>query len=405
MKYSNGFIRTWRETSKDAQSVSHKLTVKAGLAQQISAGHYGILPLGFRVLRKIENIIREEMEAISAIEIQLPIMQPAELWEESGRWNVYGKEMFKLKNRRNHEYCLGPTHEELIVELVRRQMPNNGGFPFTLYQFGNKFRDEIRPRGGLLRTREFVMKDAYSFDLNLKGLDESYQNMRKAYLRIIKRIGINAICIPAETGEMGGQSSEEFMALSEAGENRFCITGDGIGKKVEDSTDSADIQTGVEICHIFKLGTRYSEKMNLSINTTNGQRFIEMGCYGIGVSRILPVIIEQHHDEKGIIWPRSVAPFETLLLTIKEDDPEVQRVAEEMYQKLGPSNVLYDDRNERPGVKFSDADLIGTPDRLIIGSKGLKNSVIEYERRGGQRTTLSLDNALEQYEKIRKEGL
>ena len=405
MKYSNGFIRTWRETSKDAQLVSHQLTVKAGLAQQISSGHYGILPLGFRVLRKIENIIREEMEAISGIEIQLPIMQPAELWKESGRWDIYGKEMFKLKNRKDHEYCLGPTHEELIVELVRRQMPGNRGFPFTLYQFGTKFRDEIRPRGGLLRAREFVMKDAYSFDLDQKGLDESYQNMRKAYLRIIKRLELNSICVPAETGEMGGQSSEEFMALSEAGENRFCITEEGIGKKVEDSDNSQDIQTGVEICHIFKLGTRYTEKMNLSINTAEGQRFIEMGCYGIGVSRMLPVIIEQHHDEKGIIWPRNVAPFETLLLTIKEDDPKVQRIAEEMYQKLGASNVLYDDRNERPGVKFSDADLIGIPDRLIIGSKGLKDDIIEYEGRSGHKISLSLDNALEQYEKIRKEGL
>jgi prolyl-tRNA synthetase len=403
MKFSNGFIHTRRETPKDAQSASHKLTLRAGIVQQISAGHYGILPLGFRVLRKIESIIRQEMEAIGALEIQLPIMQPAELWQESGRWTVYGEEMFKLKNRKGHEYCLGPTHEELIVELVRSQMQASKGFPFTLYQFGTKFRDEKRPRGGLLRTREFAMKDAYSFDYDQEGLDRSYQSMRSAYLRVLGRVDVRAVCVPAETGEMGGQSSEEFMALAAAGENRFTVVEEGIGKMADASSDPAKVQNGVEICHIFKLGTRYSEKMNLFVNTTEGHRLVEMGCYGIGVSRMLAVIIEQHHDARGIIWPRSVAPFETTIITIQSDKPEVQRVAEEIYQKLGASNVLYDDRNESPGIKFADADLIGIPDRLIVGSKGLEKGIVEYERRGGAKATLALDNVLEAYEQIRRE--
>lgn len=404
MKLSNGFIRTRRETPKDAQSVSHKLTIRAGIAHQISAGHYGILPLGVRVLRKIEDIIREEMDAVGAIEIRLPIMQPAELWQKSGRWNVYGQEMFKLANRGGHEYCLGPTHEEIIVDLVRGQMQGSKGFPFTLYQFGTKFRDEKRARGGLLRTREFVMKDAYSFDYDQGGLDESYQRMRSVYLQIVKRIGVRAVRVPADTGEMGGQTSEEFMAITSAGENHFVITEDGVGKMVESSTESTDIQTGVEICHIFKLGTRYSQKMGLSVNSAEGPRPVEMGCYGIGVSRMLPVIIEQHHDERGIIWPRSVAPFGTTILTIQEYNPEVRRVANEIYQKLGSSDVLYDDRKENPGVKFADADLIGIPDRLIIGPRSLEKGIVEYERRGGAKTSLPLDSVLEQYEQIRRDN-
>ena len=404
MEYSKGFIYTRREAPKDAISVSHKLTVRAGIAHQVSAGHYGMLPLGTKVLQKIENIIREEMEAIGVIEVKLPVMQSAELWQKSGRWNIYGEEMFKLKNRQGREYCLGPTHEELVVELVKSQAQKAKGFPFTLYQFGTKFRDEKRPRGGLLRTKEFIMKDAYSFDYDQAGLDESYQRMRKAYLRILDRIGISAVPIPATAGEMGGQSSEEFLAITPAGEDRFIVLENGTGMKVEDSAESADIQTGIEICHIFKLGTRYTQKLELLTDTSEGLRPIQMGCYGIGVSRILPIIIEQHHDDKGIIWPRSVAPFETTIITIQENDPEVSRIANKIYRELGPS-VLYDDRNESPGVKFTDADLIGIPDRLIIGPKGLSRNIIEYERRGGGKRELPLDNIIKAYGQARKEEL
>lgn len=401
MRFRSGFLSTRREVAKEAQSISHQLTIRAGIAHQITAGHYGILPLGTRVLQKIECIIREEMDAAGATEIRLPVMQPAELWKESGRWDLYGEEMFKLKNKKGHEYCLGPTHEELIVELVKSQLRGCKGFPFTLYQFGIKFRDEKRPRGGLLRTKEFSMKDAYSFDCDQEGLDESYQRMRSAYLRIVERIGIRAVRVPADTGEMGGQSSEEFIALTPAGEDRFTIVGDGIGERVGDSAESADIQTGVEICHIFKLGARYSQKMGLFIDTAGGRRPVEMGCYGIGVSRMLPVIIEQHHDDRGIIWPRSVAPFEAVILTIQADDAEVWRVAEELHQKLGSSNVLYDDRNESPGTKFADADLMGIPDRFVIGRRGLEKGIVEYERRGGAKADLSLGNILEEYQRMK----
>lgn len=245
------------------------------------------------------------------------------------------------------------------------------------------------------------MKDAYSFDCDQKGLDESYQRMRSAYLRIIERIGIRAVRVPADTGEMGGQSSEEFIAMTPAGEDRFTIVGDGVGEKAGDPAESTDIQTGVEICHIFKLGTRYSQKMGLSVNTAEGRRPVEMGCYGIGVTRMLPVIIEQYHDDRGIIWPRSVAPFEAVILTIQGDDPEVRRIAEELHHKLGSSVVLYDDRNESPGTKFADADLMGIPDRFIIGPRGLEKGIVEYERRGGAKANLSLGNTLEDYERAK----
>ncbi len=395
-------MRTRREVAKEAQSISHQLTIRAGIAHQVSAGHYGIMPLGTRVLQKIEGIIREEMDAAGAVEIRLPVMQPAELWKESGRWDLYGEEMFKLQNRKEHEYCLGPTHEELVVELVKSQARGGKDFPLTLYQFGTKFRDEKRPRGGLLRTKEFSMKDAYSFDRDQKGLDESYQKMRSAYLRIIERIGVQAVRVSADTGEMGGQSSEEFIAMAAAGEDRFTIIGEGVGEKAGDSTESADVQTGVEICHIFKLGTRYSQKMGLFVDTVEGRRPVEMGCYGIGVTRMLPVIIEQHHDGRGIIWPRSVAPFEAVILTIQGSDPEVRRVAEELYYKLGVSVVLYDDRDESPGTKFADADLMGIPDRFIVGRRGLEKGVVEYERRGGVKAELLLANILEEYERVKE---
>lgn len=402
MKFSKGFIHTRREIPKEAKSISHELSIKAGLVHQVSAGHYDILPLGTRVLRKIEHIIREEMDTTGALEIILPLMQPAELWQESGRWNIYGQEMFKLMNRQKREYCLGPTHEELTVELVRSQVKSPKDFPFILYQFSVKFRDEKRPRGGLLRTREFIMKDAYSFDCDQEGLDESYQKMRSAYLRILKRVSINAIPISADTGEMGGQSSEEFLAPSPVGEDHFVILNDGTAKKIEDPKESKDTQSGIEICHAFKLGTRYSEQMGLYIDTGNGPRPIEMGCYGIGVSRMMSTIIEQHHDKRGIIWPRSVAPFETVIITINQDKPEISELANQIYNELGES-VLYDDRHETPGVKFNDADLIGIPDRLIIGLRGINRGIIEYEHREGIKRELPIANIHEAYQRIKEE--
>jgi len=406
MKFSKGFIYTRRENPKDAKSIGHNLTVRAGIAHQICAGHYGLLPLGTLVLRKIENIVRQEMNNIGAMEVILPIMQSSSLWQESGRWDIYGEEMFKLTDRQKREFCLGPTHEEMMVQFVKDHAQKTKKFPIILYQFGTKFRDEKRPRGGLLRTREFIMKDAYSFDYNQEGLDESYQKVRGAYLRILSRIGVCAFPIPATTGEMGGRSSEEFLAPSSAGEDHFIVLENGIGKKLEDTecakyASSHTIQTGIEICHCFKLGTRYSEKMGLFTNNGKEISPAEMGCYGIGISRLLPIIIEQNHDDKGIIWPRSVAPFETTIVTIQQDNPMVSETAERIYTQLGEV-ALYDDRYESPGVKFRDADLIGIPDRLIIGLRGLDKSIIEYERRGGKKEEIPLDNFMEIYQKIKE---
>jgi prolyl-tRNA synthetase len=407
MRFSKSFIYTRRETPKDVKSISHDLTIRAGIAHQICAGHYGILPLGTLVLKKIENIVRQEMNNIGAVEVILPIMQSSSLWQESGRWDIYGEEMFKLVDRQKREFCLGPTHEEMMVQFVKDHAQKTKNFPIILFQFGTKFRDEKRPRGGLLRTREFIMKDAYSFDYTPQGLDESYQKVRAAYIRILSLIGVDAFPIPAITGEMGGRSSEEFLAPSSAGEDHFIVLESGIGKKLENEdytkyVGEQPVLTGTEICHCFKLSTRYSAKMGLFTN--NGKEIFpaEMGCYGMGISRILPIIIEQNHDERGIIWPRSVAPFETIIITVQQDNSKVAEIAEKIYVQLGES-ALYDDRFERPGVKFRDAELIGIPDRIIVGSKGLDKNIVEYEWRSGGKQEVSLDNFLEIYRKIKEE--
>jgi len=401
MRYSHAFIYTKRESSKEAESVSHDLSLRAGLVSQTAAGHYTYLPIGKRVLGKIEQIVREEMERAGALEIIMPIMQPATLWQESGRWDVYGEEMFKLKSRTDRAFCLGPTHEELIVDLVRTHLRLYKELPFTLYQFGTKFRDERRARGGLLRAKEFLMKDAYSFDAAESGLDESYQCMRGAYLRILERVGINAIPTIADPGEMGGSISEEFIAPSLAGEDKIIIDDSGLARKLEDfqgKVDEQRIQNGIEICHIFKLGTRYSTAMKLNFLQESGEyKPVVMGCYGFGVSRCIPTIIEQHHDEKGIIWPHEVAPFAGVIIPIQYDKYEVKKISHDIYEmsQIQGIDILLDDRDLSPGVKFKDADLLGMPFKLIVSERGLASGTVEYERRDGIKEKLPVDNLKE----------
>lgn len=406
MRYTQAFIFTQKESGKDVESASHDLTVRAGLAYQVAAGHYDFLPMGTRVLRKVEGIIREEMNRAGAQEILMPIMQPAALWQESQRWKVYGEEMFKLKSRTEREFCLGPTHEELIVDLARAHVKSYKDLPFTLYQIGTKFRDEKRPRGGLLRAKEFVMKDAYSFDITEKGLDESYDRMREAYLQILKRTGVTAIPTVAQTGEMGGSFSEEFMAPSSAGEDKFVIGKDGKAMKLEDiaeEVDESEVQVGIEICHIFKLGTRYSTIMGLTYMDQNGnQHPVIMGCYGIGVSRMLPTAIEQNHDDKGIVWPAEIAPFDAVVIPIRYDNQSVRESTDRAYSELLKHgfDILLDDRNLSPGAKFKDHDLLGIPYKLIIGERGLKNNVVELEHRSdGKKEIIDLSNIVEEFAK------
>lgn len=395
---------TQKETTREFDSISHELTLRTGLAQQVAAGHYSVLPLGQRVVRRIGEVIRQEMDQAGALEVSLPVAQPATLWEESGRWEIYGQEMFRLENRTGRKFCLGPTHEELIVSVVRSRLSSYKQLPFTLYQIGVKFRDELRPRGGLLRAKEFLMKDAYSFDSTDEGANESYNKMRDAYIRIFKRLELQVLPIKADSGEIGGSFSEEFIAPAPAGEDKYVIGVDGVARKLDDAAEAAgktDVQTGIEIGHIFKLGTRYSEAMGLNVADATGQPCpVIMGCYGIGVSRMIPTMLEQSHDERGIIWPRSVAPYDVVVIPVQYDDPASRQKADEVYAKLQERglSVLLDDRDLSAGHKFNDANLLGFPLKLIIGPKSLKQGIVECEwRRSGRKEMLNADNLVAQF--------
>lgn len=400
MRYSKSFIHTLRETPTGVEIPSHALTLRAGIIGQVAAGHYSMLPLGQRVVNRLTGVIREEMGSAGALEMAMPILQPAELWRESGRWDVYGDEMFKLTSRAEREFCLGPTHEELIVDTVRSQNAGTASFPVTLFQFGTKFRDELRARSGLLRAREFQMKDAYSFDTSQEGLDASYTTMREAYIRILDRVGIQAFPTQADPGEMGGGKSEEFIAPSAVGEDQFVFLPDGTTKKLEDMADGFEGEShkGIEIAHIFQLGDRYSDAMKLMFKDGDGvDHPVIMGCYGIGITRMIPTIIEQHHDGKGIVWPKEVSPFDVGIVPIRYDQSEVRDATDRVYRQLNDQciSVLLDDRDCSPGIKFKDLDLIGVPTKVIVGPRGIKSNELEIENRAdGSKRTVPLDSSL-----------
>jgi prolyl-tRNA synthetase len=546
---SQFFLRTLRNTGEDIESVSHQLSLRAGLIQMVSSGHYNFLPLGLRVLRKVENIVRQEMDAIGSQETIMVQMMQKELLVESGRWDAFGPVLFKLKNRSGHDLCLGPTHEEPVTFMARAFIQSYKDLPVTLYQIANKMRDEPRARGGLLRAREFIMKDAYSFEANEQSLDNTYNAMRQAYFKIFERCGVKTMIIEADTGAMGGKSSNEFMVVSDIGEDNIIIcdqcdkamnqemapfdkthnvyaeTTDAAPEKVhtpdtktiedlaaflkikpeqclkhvlykadgalviaiirgdldvndvkltnqlkctnldlaaaedlakagiapgfaspiglsdtirvilDDSiamdnayvcganekdyhmknivpardfpkhVETADIamagaghkcaacdamlrvEKGIELGHIFKLGTRYSVAMNAKFTDEDGkEKPMIMGCYGIGVTRLLSAAIEQHHDEHGIVWPKEITPFDVHMMTLGKQSDEVDAAAEALYQELKAAgfDVLYDDRSESPGVKFNDADLIGLPVRLVVSAKTLKENAVEMKLRSEQ---------------------
>ena len=419
MKTSNLLLATQRETPSDAETKSHQLMIKAGLIRQVASGIYNWLPLGVKVLRKVENIVRREMDKSGAQEILMPMVQPGELWKESGRWQQYGKELLIFKDRHKREFCLGPTHEEIITNLCRNDIRSHKQLPVTFYQIQTKFRDEIRPRFGVLRSREFIMKDAYSFDLSEEEMNHSYNNMREAYKRIFDSMGLDYRIVKADSGAIGGSDSEEFHVLSDTGEDLlafsdksdYAINADLLiealsdqdsesleGQPSPDGKGNLKLTRGIEVGHIFKLGRKYSESMKLTLQVDKRTIFPEMGCYGIGISRIVAAAIEQNHDDKGIIWPDAISPYEVVLVEINpKGDKALKSLCSQLYNSLKDKGheVLWDDREQSPGVKFSDMELIGIPRMIIVGEKSFKDNKVEFKIRGQEKISQLVPEEIE----------
>ncbi len=401
MYWTKTLIPTLKENPQEAETGSHKLLLRAGLARMLIAGAYSYLPLGYRVLNNIQRIIRQEMTSCGASELLLPALQPIELWQESGRDKVMDKVMLRFCDRRGRKLCLGPTHEEVITDLVRSCVSSYRQLPLVLYQLQTKFRDEIRPRFGLIRACEFIMKDAYSFDKDEEGLDKNYQAMQDAYKRIFKRLGLNFLATEADSGVMGGNCSHEFMIPGQDGEDIVllcpkCKTARTKGDDRDDNCAKCGALTdkinAIEVGHIFKLGTKYSKALGANFLDKDGKlKPIIMGCYGIGVSRLLSVIIEQNSDSAGIIWPDEVAPYKIIILPLDVTEERIMDSALEIYKELERDrlDVLLDDRDERAGVKFKDADLLGIPLQIIIGKEFLKTNTPELKiRRSNEKIVL-----------------
>lgn len=392
MKQSLLFAPTLREVPKDAEVLSHKILLKGGYIKQIAAGIYTYLPLGYRVIKKIENIIREELDRIGCSELLMPALNPKDLWVESGRWDEYGKEMMRLKDRHEREFCLGPTHEEVITSIVREHVTSYKKLPLALYQIQTKYRDEFRPRFGLMRGREFIMKDLYTFHATEEDLDEWYLKVRGAYIRILDRLDLKYRIVSADSGNIGGKSSEEFMVLCDIGEDTIVYSDESDfasnielcnlpeGAPSPDGKGKIKHAKGIEAGHIFKLGTRYSIPMKaMFLDKDQQQKPIIMGCYGIGVSRLLMAILEQHYNNEIANWPKEVTPFDIHILPLSNEGTEGYDIALDLYKKLSEKyEVLFDNRSERPGVKFNDADLIGINHRIVVGRKA-SEGIVEYK--------------------------
>jgi prolyl-tRNA synthetase len=429
MRLSRFFLPILRETPKEAEIVSHRLMLRAGMMRQEAAGIYAFLPLGLRVLKKIEQIVREEQNRAGAIEMLMPTIQSADLWRESGRYEAYGKEMLRIQDRHERDMLFGPTNEEMITEIFRAYVRSYKDLPLNLYHIQWKFRDEVRPRFGLMRGREFLMKDAYSFDVDQAGARHSYNKMFVAYLRTFARMGLKAIPMRAETGPIGGDLSHEFIVLAETGESGVFINRDVLDLPVpgedvdyesdltpiikqwtsvyaatEDVHDAARFEQevpadkrvntrGIEVGQIFYFGTKYSDAMKALVAGPDGVDVpIHGGSYGVGVSRLLGAIIEACHDDAGIKWPEAVAPFRVSILNLKQGDAAVDAACEKLYAELTAKrvDVLYDDTDQRAGAKFAAADLIGIPWQIMIGPKGLADGKIELKRRAdGSRENMS----------------
>lgn len=409
MRTSQFLLAHLKETPSDAETISHQLMLRAGMIRRLAAGLYTWLPMGLRVLRKIEAIVREEMNRIGGLEILMPAVQPAELWQESGRWDKFGPELLRFTDRHERAFCFGPTHEEIITDLARRELKSHKQLPITLYQIQTKFRDEIRPRFGVMRAREFLMKDAYSFHLTDECLSNTYEKMRQAYHTIFTRLGLQFRMVKADTGAMGGSASHEFHVLANTGEDTLVYSTDSEfaanqelaevkhlkpGDKSPDGKGTIAIAKGIEVGHIFQLGKKYSESMGVTVLNDKGQAItITMGCYGIGVSRIAAAAIEQNNDEKGIIWPEAMAPFRVVIVPIGQSD-KVKSASETLYAELQQASieVLLDDRTESAGVLLNSSELMGIPHRFVISEKTLAANQVEYQhRREKQKQMLPLD--------------
>lgn len=400
MLWSKTFIPTLKEAPAEAESISHQLLLRAGLVRPLMAGVYSYLPLGLRVLDNIEGIIRQEMNAVDAVEVLLPALQPLELWARTGRDKDIAEVMISFKDRRGRNVCLGPTHEEVVTDLIANHVSSYKQLPLVLYQIQTKFRDELRPRFGLVRACEFIMKDAYSFDQDEAGLDKNYQAMHKAYQRIFTRCGLDFLSLEADPGVMGGRVSHEFMVPANDGED-VVLRCPGCGRVYSLKEDRAKSCTEcgkkteelncIEVGHIFKLGTKYSLALKATfLDSQQKTSPIIMGCYGIGVSRLISAIVEQNRDEDGIVWPKEISPYDALVLPLDTTDKKIMSFAYEVYRELEKTDlaILLDDRDERAGAKFKDADLIGIPLHLIIGQKGISQNKIELKLRGKKETTL-----------------
>jgi prolyl-tRNA synthetase len=436
MRLSRYFLPILRETPKEAEIVSHRLMLRAGMMRQEAAGIYAFLPLGLRVLKKIEQVVREEQNRSGAIELLMPTIQSADLWRESNRYEAYGKEMLRITDRHEREMLYGPTNEEMITEIFRAYVKSYKDLPLNLYHIQWKFRDEVRPRFGLMRGREFLMKDAYSFDLDQAGATHSYNKMFVAYLRTFERLGLKSIPMRAESGPIGGNLSHEFIILASTGESEvfchkdyldFAVPGADVDfdnvaglQQIVDkwtsryaaTSDMHDAEAfariephnqvsarGIEVGHIFYFGTKYSAPMKATVATPDGKEVpVQMGSYGIGPSRLVAAIIEASHDEAGIVWPEPVAPFKVAILNLKQGSAETDAACEQLYRDLAAKGVevLYHDLDERPGAKFAAADLIGLPWQVLVGPRGLAEGKVEVKKRAdGTRDTITPAAALD----------
>ncbi|MBN8873607.1 MAG: proline--tRNA ligase [Rhodospirillales bacterium] len=435
MRLSRSFIPTMKETPAEAQIASHRLMLRAGLVRQTAAGIYAWLPIGYRVLRNIEQIVREEQDAAGAQELLMPTIQSADLWRESGRYEDYGKEMLRIKDRHDRDMLYGPTNEEVISDLFRQSVKSYREMPQILYHIQWKFRDEVRPRFGVMRGREFLMKDAYSFDMDHAGAVVSYRKMMLAYMRTFQRLGLKAIPMVADTGPIGGDLSHEFIILAPTGESQVYY--DAAFEEVDYGTsgtggfnyaDAGDLHRffelmttnyaatdekhdeakwatiaperkregrGIEVGHIFYFGTRYTKPLGVTVAGPDGKPVHpEMGSYGVGVSRLVGAVIEASHDEAGIIWPDAIAPFKAAILNLKRGDAACDGLCEQIYARFG-SSALYDDREDRAGVKFADADLMGHPWQVVVGPRGAAAGKVELKRRAtGERVEVTPEEAI-----------
>ena len=410
MRYTKSGITTTKNAPKDAEIISHKLMIRSGMVKKLASGLYTWMPLGLKVIKKIENIIREEMNRADALEILMPAVQPSELWKESGRWDKYGPELLRITDRHEREFCFGPTHEEIITDIVRTDINSYKQLPIIYYQIQTKFRDEIRPRFGVMRAREFLMKDAYSFHENEECLNKTYKIMFEAYKNCFNKIGFEYKVVNADNGQIGGSESHEFHVIADNGEDELIFSDSSDyainaelftrppkeGDACPDGSGKVKIKRGIEVGHIFKLGKNYSEAMNASIsNKENKNIKMTMGCYGIGVSRIAAAAIEQSNDEKGIIWPKSIAPYLITIISIGYTKNEIiKNYTDSLYEELENNNieVLLDDRDISPGNMFSDSELIGIPFSVIIGKQFIENNNFEFKDRKFDKTSTINEN-------------